>query len=95
MINRQVLAHDLNLLLGGETRSLLRHLDIAKPYVTMEFSKAWSDIEKMIAANRNRANRLSALLHEFDLPMQFISLNYGQNQSCGLLRKRQMLFKRR
>lgn len=61
-MNAQALADELNLLLYTEARSLLRHLEEAKPYVTPKTYGVWRQVEVMIHQSQQHAERLSDLL---------------------------------
>ena len=67
-MNPEALDTELNDVLTTERRSLVHHLDEAKPYLTAETYRIWSDIERMIHTSHDHANRISALLEHFELP---------------------------
>lgn len=72
-MNNPALADDLNHLLASEARSLFRHLDEAKPYLTAQSYRAWREIEAMSHACREHGERIAAILHRLDLPQRPIS----------------------
>jgi len=60
-MNTDALAIELNQLLATETRSLVRHLDEAKPYLSPKTYKAWHGVQKMSHASEEHAHRLVEL----------------------------------
>lgn len=61
-MNVQALANELNVLLYSETRSLVRHLDEARPYLTPKNYRLWKQIEVMIHQSQDHASRINELL---------------------------------
>jgi hypothetical protein len=66
-MNPQGLADELNELLATETRSLARHLDEAKPYLTPQTYRAWNQIKHYGQLSVRHAQRLSNLIDELKL----------------------------
>lgn len=66
-INAQALADELNRLLATETRSLVRHLDEAKPYLTPKTYRIWNQVEAMSHASAEHSQRLSALFEALEM----------------------------
>jgi len=67
-MNLETLAGELNNLLTIERRSLVHHLDEAKPYLTAKTFRIWSEIGRLAQSSQEHAGRLSALLDRFELP---------------------------
>ncbi len=64
----QGLADELGLLLATETRSLVRHLETATPYVTPATYRIWNELKRMADVSEQHAQRLSALQESLKLP---------------------------
>jgi hypothetical protein len=74
-MNNPALADELNLLLATETRSLFRHLDEAKPYLTPRTYPAWREVAAMSHASREHGDRIAAILHRLELPQRPVSFS--------------------
>jgi hypothetical protein len=66
-MSHQAIANELNVLLASERRSLLRHIDEAKPYVDAKTHGAWKKIQVIIKEDRHHDARLSALIDQLNL----------------------------
>ena len=72
-MNNPALADELNLLLATETRSLFRHLDEAKPYLTARSFHAWREITAMSHTSSEHGERIVEILNRLELPQKPIS----------------------
>lgn len=72
-MNNPALADELNLLLATETRSLFRHLDEAKPYLTARSFPAWREITAMSHTSSEHGERIVEILNQLELPQKPIS----------------------
>lgn len=64
----QALSNELNRLLTTESRGLARHLGEATPYLTAATYPLWHEMQLMLGASTDHAQRISSLLFALDLP---------------------------
>ncbi|MCE9592202.1 MAG: hypothetical protein K8S99_16985 [Planctomycetes bacterium] len=74
-MNAQALADELNVLLTTETRSLVRHLNEARPYLTPRTFPIWKKIEGMMHDNDIHAAHLNTLLEGVRITPRPVSYN--------------------
>jgi hypothetical protein len=67
-MHKPALAEELNTLLALESRSLLRHLDEARPFLSAATFKVWADIERAAARSQDHVRRVSELTESLKLP---------------------------
>ncbi len=72
-MNVEALATELNDLLVSESRSLMHHLDEARPYLTAKTFRIWTEIERLAQMSQAHARQLSALLDRLELPERPLS----------------------
>ena len=89
-MNKQALADELNQLLATETRSLFRHLDEARPYLTPKTYRVWATLQQMRHVSEEHADRITVLLDTLELPPRAASFptdvaNYHFMSLPGLL----------
>jgi hypothetical protein len=65
-MNTDALANELNQLLATETRSLVRHLDEAKPYLSPKTYKAWHAVQQMGHVSEEHSHQLVNLFEKIE-----------------------------
>lgn len=77
MTDFSALASDINALRATETRSLVHHLDEAKPYLSASDMRVWKRVKELTHESEQHERRLVELLLAHELPVEPVT--FSQN----------------